>query len=335
MGRLSAEEAETPAHRIPGGVAWSAPEKTSMSAYESPWGSGMPTQPTAASVTEDVKKSGVTTIGDIVAILTAMVACNIEMLSKHAKSLIGPRTRGSTTTFGLDEMDQATALEEFAPAADVFKDGCRYFRCPIDRPGAVLGVTTLGSLKRPGGYLGVVEKHNIFEGAISAMPQFVDRHYPVRVRWNETHGYEVVIDRYPEEVELPRATTLTVIVEEFPGFGTVVSTWHPGVPFASSHQGLTDSTAVKLHNGGEDVPAQRVNPHLHVSAIYGDRNVPLGSAGTEAALWDLLREARESGAAAVEVGNSFPNLGFPNGIFSGDYETKVVAAWLSAMKGVK
>ena len=66
---------------------------------------------------------------------------------------------------------------------------------------------------------------------------------------NNDMGMKLGAVRLKDLVDMVGTDFITIITEEYPGFGTVVSTWHPGPVMGTGQRGVNDYTAVKLHNG--------------------------------------------------------------------------------------
>lgn len=153
-------------------------------------------------------------------------------LSGHAKSLLGPRTRGSTTNGGLDKLPPDTEVVEMTDilCKDVKKPGCRYFRIYAPTLWPVLGAIT---------YQTACER--VGKGRIKSR--------------TGPHGPELFIDQ-PEGPSAENETAwLTVILGPAGEYGFpsgVVYTWHPGLPLAIYDPSQTEIhplTGVKTHNG--------------------------------------------------------------------------------------
>jgi len=186
------------------------------------------------------KEDGITTanvhISQVLQRIYEMQA--IPELRGHAQSLLGPRTRGSTTTWGLEDVDKMRPAKNWAISSMAFEvtmpeevslPGCRYFCFTAPELIGKLGAKPLSVV------LSGTHANN------------------VKVR-NGAHGYELFIDRSREEWEgQGKSETcdnyIVIGPDETGNFPEVVYTWHPGRPLAPASKGLTDSTAVKEHNG--------------------------------------------------------------------------------------
>jgi len=140
-----------------------------------------------------------------------------DHLSRHAATLKGPRTRGSTTAKGLEDFDGNLVLSMVKhPAVD---DDC--FVYTITLPG--------------------------ISGRIEAMPfGEVYKSQEIKVRDGE-HGPELFVDA-PNDGNGKPCETIYIILGKHEGETTVL-TWHPGEPLAPFDNVITLHTAVKLHNG--------------------------------------------------------------------------------------
>ena len=161
----------------------------------------------------------------ILALIAAMK--KIPALAGHAASLEGPRTRGSTTQKGLESLlDGGIGQligEEFIPEAGGIP-GCRYISYPCPQSmGARLGAVALATVTD------------------------IDS---VKVRLG-AHGYEMYLDVPRVEAEMPKATTVTIILgpDETGALTEIVWTWHPGEPLGNAKPGIGPNSGVKVHNG--------------------------------------------------------------------------------------
>lgn len=162
-------------------------------------------------------------ITTVLNIIAAMASSGVKSLADHAKTLVGPRTRGSTTEAGLETLDGNLEGTEITPVVGAIP-GCRYVQFQAPAMGCKLGAVTLSTALREG--------------------------WDVRVR-RGSHGLELFRDVSPETVEMPEADFVTVILgpDETGTLPEVIWTWHPGPPMASLRDPLGDFTAVKVHNG--------------------------------------------------------------------------------------
>lgn len=150
------------------------------------------------------------TIGDLVAVIqNTALSCNAE-LAQHMTTLLGPRTRGSTTTtWGLESLDPLIPLEEYTLGNVAAVEGCRYFqfRTTGDKVGRLGAIMRDAALGRP---------------------------EPVCVRKGK-HVYELFLDKPADESAMPEVQYYTVITGPFKGCDSeVVWTWHPGNPLATA-----------------------------------------------------------------------------------------------------
>jgi hypothetical protein len=166
------------------------------------------------------------TVKRIVDLIAAMCAAADARVAEHAKSLLGPRTRGSTTDRGLDELPDL-ALDDVTDAllTTVRKPGCRYLQQIVPGMGGMLGALPYGQVS------------------------------PILVRRRQgAHGPELYLDP-PLAAAVP-SELLTVILGppgEYPEFADgIVYTWHPGEPldFLKDETSQPNPyTAVKTHAG--------------------------------------------------------------------------------------
>ena len=160
------------------------------------------------------------TVGDIVQLIISNTQSENAELAKHAKTLLGPRTRGSTTEFGLEAMPASHRLDKARPGnTDCVADGCVLY--------------LIGDARR-------------LNGQVKAVPlsQAFVRNLDVQIRDGE-HGSELFVDA--DDCEGIPTNIISVIVGEFAG-ERAVFTWHPGPPMSPLSEGVKRTTAVKLHN---------------------------------------------------------------------------------------
>jgi len=160
----------------------------------------------------------------IQAILTLLHTMEtVPALAGHAASLEGPRTRGSTTEFGLEILPPEMELEKFTPVADA-APGCKYYRGHAPALRGKLGAMPIGNLV----------PDNLLD--------------TVRVR-KGAHGYELFIDTPASEAMNIGANDLTVILgpDETGSLPEIIWTWHPGGVMGRCQ--IRDGTAIKIHNG--------------------------------------------------------------------------------------
>jgi hypothetical protein len=169
----------------------------------------------------------ISSTADVVRLIVAMTASTDDKVSLHARTLLGPRTRGSTTDKGLDEVP-AAPLHEVTDAllTTVRMPGCRYFQ---------------GIVPNIGGCRGAVAYKEVD---------------PTTVKRREgTHGPELYIDCPAADAQMDPTNVVTVVlgpVTEYPEFPNgIVYTWFPGDPLIPLRPGSepTHDTAVNIHNG--------------------------------------------------------------------------------------
>ena len=176
------------------------------------------------------------TVGDVHDMLDEMVEAGD--LIGHVTTLLGPRTRGSTTEEGLDVLPRNRKLQVAAPSS--LSEGCRCFYCYAPELGGRTGAVPLGEALRTG--------------------------LTVKARLGD-HGEELYIDedegRYWEVVARiigndgsESTDKISIIIGWHGEEGSqrpVIFTWHPGEPLRPFKQGwvreLHEDTAVKTHNG--------------------------------------------------------------------------------------
>ena len=162
------------------------------------------------------------TIGDIVKLVDRMAQSGSEELRKHAATLVGARTRGSTTQIGLSDIRLDQTIELFV--SDAVSQDCVCFSAAVTGLGGIVKATTLKDALEYG--------------------------YDVELR-NGDHGYELFIDQEDGEGFGIGTNIAYFIIGESEGQDALF-TWHPGEPLEplSGQWGpFRDTTAVKLHNG--------------------------------------------------------------------------------------
>lgn len=142
-------------------------------------------------------------------------------LSEYASTLIGPRTRGSISSVGLNKMLAKTPLVEFSPPKGVAQEGVRYFRARIPGLGGRLGAVPYNEA--------IAQKLTVSERA-------------------GKHGAELFINRAPNIKSMRPVDYATFIVGKENG-KDVLFTWHPGLPLGTMKNGINPFTAVKTHSG--------------------------------------------------------------------------------------
>jgi len=174
-----------------------------------------------------MKPTKLITVGNVVDLIEAMI--EESSLSAHAKSLLGPRTRGSSTDLGLETLNRQI------PIVDVTRNICNLIR----KPGCMYYMFVADI----GGKLGAIELKQAETMGIN-----------IEMRTGQ-HGPELYFDIPAEEAPMVPTDNIYVIIgptSEYPGVSTdvgVVYTWHPGRPMGVLKDGRNEHTAVKLHNG--------------------------------------------------------------------------------------
>jgi hypothetical protein len=173
-----------------------------------------------------------------VALIHAMAGSADPALARHAATLLGPRTRGSTTERGLDAVAPEAPLTEITAELEpaVQSPGCRYFTFAADGLGARLG-------------------------AISHWRAVAMYGRTAIKRRQGEHGPELYVQPAagkPALEEVRACCRYCAVVlgpaGEYPEFADgVIDTWHPGPPLAVLQEGQepTDATGVKLQAGSQ------------------------------------------------------------------------------------
>lgn len=166
------------------------------------------------------------TIADALALLDSMLQSDDTELAGHARTLVGHRSRGSTTSDGLDELPGSTGLsDDTGTLPDQVKaPGCRYFTAFALGLNPCVGAITYRTAVEMFGKEAVRERQG-------------------------PHGPELYIDQSEEDARLVPVAKITIIVGPFKDKGDVIYTWHPGLPLAPLRGAPCDYTAVKLHRG--------------------------------------------------------------------------------------
>lgn len=178
------------------------------------------------------KETPMKTIFDVLLLIHQMRTCSIEELQKHAQTLIGRRTRGSITDFGVDHLPADRKLVEFTHCIlpEVTIPGCRYFSLYASELNPV-------ALAIPYREVREIDRDDIKR----------------RPSPHEPKEDELYFDRPLAEVAGEPTDYLTIILGPpggYPGFTNgVIWTWHPGMPLATLPKGEAPNeyTAVKLH----------------------------------------------------------------------------------------
>jgi hypothetical protein len=167
----------------------------------------------------------VKTLTDFFELVAANANSTNEKVKEHARTLMGPRTRGSTTVVGLEDVcDPATPLANISARVPMRDMSCEYYQCKVPAQlGARLGAIPLRLALAMG--------------------------HVVHCRTGE-HGPELYLDQ--DAVRMPPVDFVTIIVGVV-GEESDVFTWHPGDPLApvKTDEGMTitDRTGVKTHRG--------------------------------------------------------------------------------------
>lgn len=155
------------------------------------------------------------TVKDIVELIIENANSNNQELAKHARTLQGPRKRGSTTDAGLEDISQGFKLEDVTQdCIEALSPGCKCYRFFANELCGKIGASPL----------------NFYRDCDLDM---------IRVRMGE-HGPELYVPSEGCDEFYPENYTY-VIVGEFAG-EQAVFTWHPGKPLAP----LSPLTGVKL-----------------------------------------------------------------------------------------
>lgn len=163
------------------------------------------------------------TVKDIQDLIAANAASDNEKLAAHAKTLLGPRTHGSTTKLGINEFDPDRPLVQ--ASSPVVRAGCELYQFH-----GCSGDCTLG-----------------------AIPLELAMRHELKITVEDgVHGKELVVSGKQAEnvVGSHPVWIISVIVGEFEG-ERAVFTWHPGQPLGALEDGLSPSTAVKLRREDE------------------------------------------------------------------------------------
>lgn len=162
------------------------------------------------------------TIADLHNLIAANLNSTNEQLSGHAGTLLGPRTRGSTTEYGLDELPLDREIFPVYECSAV-SDGVDAYWCKANELKPRLGAVELGHC--------------------------IETRQAVHVR-EGSHGTELYLDVPPKDCNMPATDYITILVGDCAG-ERAVFTWHPGQPLPPVSEGLKWNTAVKRHNGDE------------------------------------------------------------------------------------
>jgi hypothetical protein len=156
------------------------------------------------------------------------LASLLALFDRETRSdLFGPRTRGSVSEIGLEDLSDRP-VKEFTPAPGAAFGSCRYFEVVVPEIQGRVGAVAFSDLR-------------------------TDQIAAVKVRdAGENHGLEFFLDVPQNKAVLAETLTATIILgpasEDDPTL--VVYTWHPGAPLAPLGNGSNlGDVAVKLHNG--------------------------------------------------------------------------------------
>jgi hypothetical protein len=190
-------------------------------------------------------------LGMVLACIQEMDNPNHPELEKHAKTLMGPRTRGSTTGLGLHDLHESLELTRFNPQSGAIP-GCFYYYGQVMLPSrADLDISTEEWNKRCrdlearwDGRLGAISLNSILNHEHGHKNANLDI---VKLRPGP-HGPELYLDL--PKGEMPKVNIFTVILgPDEHSLGLVVWTWHPGMPLGSIPGHLVDG---KLSYKGTD-----------------------------------------------------------------------------------
>ena len=194
------------------------------------------------------------TVGDVHDMLDEMVEAGD--LIGHVTTLLGPRTRGSTTEEGLDVLPRNRKLQVAAPSS--LSEGCRCFYCYAPELGGRTGAVPLGEALRTG---------------LTVKARLGDHGEELYIDEDEGRYWEVVaeiigtddtyISDFPYSASVcnrndgsESTDKISIIIGWHGEEGSqrpVIFTWHPGEPLRPFKQGwvreLHEDTAVKTHNG--------------------------------------------------------------------------------------
>jgi len=161
-------------------------------------------------------------IYDFKILLGEMVESPEEETRSHAKTLFGPRTRGSVTENGIDAIPNDREAVEFVPTVGAIPV-CKYYKVHAPEVKGRLGAVSLAEAESMG--------------------------WDVKER-DGSHGLELYRDVDVQDAEMPSCDDITIIVGPDEGsMESIIWTWHPGLPLGSLKDGRTPDTGVKVHNG--------------------------------------------------------------------------------------
>jgi hypothetical protein len=156
--------------------------------------------------------------------------------------LQGPRTRGSLTEIGLEDLDGNLPVTEFTPENEALVvPVARYFRLEAPALQGRIGAVQMGDLTRA--QLALLRSRSDIDPSI---PEDKARE----------HGVEFYLDVEPENADLPSVSHATLIVGPVDDQGTLgFWTWFPGDATGTTMARNKVTTCpinlvgVKLHNG--------------------------------------------------------------------------------------
>ena len=181
------------------------------------------------------------TVGDVHDMLDEMVEAGD--LIGHVTTLLGPRTRGSTTEEGLDVLPRNRKLQVAAPSS--LSEGCRCFYCYAPELGGRTGAVPLREALRTG---------------LTVKSRLGDHGEELYIDEDEGRYWEVVA-RIIGNDGSESTDEISIIIGWHGKEGSqrpVIFTWHPGEPLRPFFSGslmqncdweLHEDTAVKTHNG--------------------------------------------------------------------------------------
>ena len=158
------------------------------------------------------------------------------------------KARGSTTEAGLEAVPASRELVEFVPPTP--QEGSRYYRFSAPELGGRLGAVALGDegIRQP---CSNPDRDATHEVVVVEGPHGAELRLIIRGWDDEIVPFAVMYG------DLPKVDDITVITSDHPGFGLVVSTWHPGEPLGS----------VK---GFEEKPFDEIPSHTGVKLVWDD-----------------------------------------------------------------
>lgn len=164
------------------------------------------------------------TVRDALRLIMDNMQSSNPAIRQHAATLAGPRTRGSTTELGLEDLEHEQLNTRLIKEIR-YDQPCDYY-CAF--------------LSELGGRVAAVP----FEDAFAMYPG------EIKVR-NGEHGLELYIDQDihdAKEIDADDGELISFIVGIEDG-EEVLFTWHPGHVLRPLSDGIGEDTAVKTHNG--------------------------------------------------------------------------------------